>query len=73
LFSNTLNLCSSLNVRDQVPHPYRTRGKIKKYCASNFDRGFGQTEGLCAVCTTRTVRRNFDSGRVQHGWTQRSW
>jgi hypothetical protein len=24
LFSNTLNLCSSLNVRDQVSHPYKT-------------------------------------------------
>jgi hypothetical protein len=24
LFSNTLSLCSSLNVRDQVSHPYRT-------------------------------------------------
>jgi hypothetical protein len=24
LFSNTLNLCFSLNVRDQVSHPYRT-------------------------------------------------
>jgi hypothetical protein len=28
LFSNTLNLCSSLSVRDQVSHPYRTTGKI---------------------------------------------
>jgi hypothetical protein len=28
LFSNTLNLCSSLNVRDQVPHPYRTTCKV---------------------------------------------
>jgi hypothetical protein len=28
LFSNTLSLCSSLNVRDQVSHPYRTSGKI---------------------------------------------
>jgi len=28
LFSNTLSLCSSDNVRDQVPHPYKTRGKI---------------------------------------------
>jgi hypothetical protein len=28
LFSNALSLCSSLNVRDQVSHPYRTRGKI---------------------------------------------
>jgi hypothetical protein len=28
LFSNTLSLCSSLNVRDQVSHPYRTTRKI---------------------------------------------
>jgi hypothetical protein len=28
LFSNTLNLCSSLNVRDQVSHQYKTTGKI---------------------------------------------
>jgi hypothetical protein len=28
LFSNTLSLCSSLNLRDQVSHPYRTTGKI---------------------------------------------
>jgi hypothetical protein len=28
LLSNTLSLCSSLNVRDQVSHPYRTTGKI---------------------------------------------
>jgi hypothetical protein len=28
LFSNTLNLCSSLNVRDQISHPYKTTGKI---------------------------------------------
>jgi hypothetical protein len=34
LFWNTLSLCSSINVRDQVSHPYRTtgieRGKIYK-------------------------------------------
>jgi hypothetical protein len=29
LFSNTLSLCSSLIVRHQVSHPYRTTGKIK--------------------------------------------
>jgi hypothetical protein len=29
LFSNTLSLCSSLNIRDQVSHPYRTKGKIR--------------------------------------------
>jgi len=27
LFSNTLRLHSSLNVSDQVPHPYKTKGK----------------------------------------------
>jgi hypothetical protein len=28
LFSNTLNLCSLLNVREQVSHPYKTTHKI---------------------------------------------
>jgi hypothetical protein len=28
LFSNTLSLCSSLSVRDQVSHPYKITGKI---------------------------------------------
>jgi len=28
LFSNTLSLRSSVNVRDQVSHPYKTTGKI---------------------------------------------
>jgi hypothetical protein len=28
LFSNTLSLWSSLNVRDQVAHPYKTTGRI---------------------------------------------
>jgi hypothetical protein len=28
LFSNPLSLCSSLNVRDEVSHQYRTTGKI---------------------------------------------
>jgi hypothetical protein len=28
LFSNTVNLCSSLKVRDKVSHPYKTTGKI---------------------------------------------
>jgi hypothetical protein len=28
LFSNTLNLCSSLNVTDQVQHPYKTAGEV---------------------------------------------
>jgi hypothetical protein len=28
LFSNILNLCSLLNVKDQVSHPYKTTRKI---------------------------------------------
>jgi hypothetical protein len=28
IFSNTLSLRSSLNVSDQVAHPYKTTGKI---------------------------------------------
>jgi hypothetical protein len=28
LFSNTLSLCCSLNVRDQVLHPYKKTGRI---------------------------------------------
>jgi hypothetical protein len=28
LFSNTLSLCSSLSVRDQVSHPYKTTGRM---------------------------------------------
>jgi hypothetical protein len=28
LFSNTLNTCSSLNVRDQVSHPHKTTGRV---------------------------------------------
>jgi hypothetical protein len=28
VFSNTLRLCSSLEMREDVPYPYKTRGKI---------------------------------------------
>jgi hypothetical protein len=36
VFSNTLCLCSSLNVRDQIWHPYKTTGTIMTllYCNS---------------------------------------
>jgi hypothetical protein len=36
MFSNTLTLCSSLNVRDQVSQPYRTTGKIIVLYILNF-------------------------------------
>jgi hypothetical protein len=36
LFSNTLNLCSSLSMRDRVSHPYKTTGKIMVLYISIF-------------------------------------
>jgi hypothetical protein len=36
LFSNTLSLCSSLSVRDQVPHPYKTTGRIMVFLYFNL-------------------------------------
>jgi hypothetical protein len=36
LFWNTLSLCSSFNVRDQVSHPYKTAGKSIVFLCSNF-------------------------------------
>jgi hypothetical protein len=32
LFSNYFNLCFFVNVRDQLSHPYKTKGKIIFYC-----------------------------------------
>jgi hypothetical protein len=36
LFSNTLSLCSSLKVRDQVSHPYKTTGRITGFYILTF-------------------------------------
>ena len=36
LFSNTLSLRSSLNVRDQVSHPYKTTGRVLDLCTLIF-------------------------------------
>jgi small basic protein len=36
LFSNILSVCSSLDIRDQVSHPYRTAGKIIVLCIQIF-------------------------------------
>jgi hypothetical protein len=37
LFGNTLNLCSSLVVRNQTSHPYKTTGKLTVcYCHSQL-------------------------------------
>jgi hypothetical protein len=36
MFSNTLNLCSSLEMREDVSYPYKTRGKIIVLYILNF-------------------------------------
>jgi hypothetical protein len=36
LFTNTSSLCSSLNGRDQVSHPHKTKGKIISFVYFNF-------------------------------------
>jgi hypothetical protein len=36
LFSNTLSLYTSLNVRHQVSHPYKTTGRIMVLCILTF-------------------------------------
>ena len=47
LFSNILNLCSSLNIRDQVSFPHKTTGKLIVLCILIF-----------YVNTQETVRQN---------------
>jgi hypothetical protein len=50
LFPNTLSLCSSLKIRDQISHPYRTTGKIILLCILLFmfldSRREGKNSGL---------------------------
>jgi hypothetical protein len=36
LFLTTVSICSSLNERDQVPHPYKTTDKIIVLCILTF-------------------------------------
>jgi hypothetical protein len=60
LFSNTLSLCSSLNVRDQVSRPYRTTWKIlwPGYTAVNPRRKDASRDYRCeslTVCTGAQV------------------
>jgi hypothetical protein len=45
LFSDTLSLCSSLNVRDQVSHPYKTTGRIMVFCILTFKFLHSRREG----------------------------
>jgi hypothetical protein len=50
LFSNTLSLCFSLNVRDQVSHPYRTH----RQNYSSVEYWIQHTE-MYAICNWRVV------------------
>jgi len=59
LFSNTLSLLSSLNVNDQVSHPYKTTGKMIVLCVcvciyiyiyTGCPEGTCQTSGGCSLC-----------------------
>ena len=55
LSSNTLSLRSSRNISDQVPHPYRTRGKTSLGVTRRF-AGWRQT--------SLTKRRSFTSQKT---------
>jgi hypothetical protein len=48
LFSNTLSLCSSLSVRYQVSHPYKTTGRIMVLYILTFT--FLDTGGMTKDC-----------------------
>jgi hypothetical protein len=55
LFLDTHNLCSSLSVRDQVSHPYKTTGKIMFFIYFN----------LYVFTEQTTVRRVFNETRLE--------
>jgi hypothetical protein len=62
LFSNTLSLHSSLNVRDQVSHPYWTTGKIIVLYILSFSGYY-----FCNVwCTTQDNPRGYWGLLNQH-------
>jgi len=54
LFSNTLSLRSSLNVSDQVSHPYRTTGKIKIVGSNVRDNWSQRFQYKCGHSGTQT-------------------
>jgi hypothetical protein len=55
LISNTHNLCSSLNVRDQVSHPYKTTCRIMVLYASTFtflDSRWMKNSYICEISSS---------------------
>ena len=59
LFSNTLSLRSSLNVSDQVSHPYKTTGKniVRNICYCLFCHHIGNISPL-QTCVCETTERH---------------
>jgi hypothetical protein len=56
LFSNTLSLCSSLNVRDQVSHPYKTTSKIIVYNNDDDDDDDNNNNKLMSLTRRRDAQ-----------------
>jgi hypothetical protein len=74
------NICPSLNVRDQVSHPYKTTGKVVVsyiFLFIFFDRKLedkrfapnNSTKSLISICSWFLQERNFDSlGLLPNVW-----
>jgi hypothetical protein len=58
LFSNTLSLCSSLNVRDQVSQTYRTTGKLY-FCNRSFKEEIKIKLGDNSMVLIKKKRRSY--------------
>jgi hypothetical protein len=80
LFLNTLSLCSYLSVTDQVPHPYKTTGKIIVLCTVIYlwvanckakDSAPNDSKhSLTSVCSWFLQEWNFDMlGLFANTWT----
>jgi hypothetical protein len=67
LFPNTLNLCSSLSVRDQVSHSYKTTYKIIVLCILMFKFLERRTEWLEAF-SGRDQLFNFFMNVIWFDW-----
>jgi hypothetical protein len=59
LFSNTLSLYSSLNVRVQISHPYKTKGKIRVLYIFCLQRAGEKTK--CLNWTVKSIIRIYSA------------
>jgi len=65
--SNTLSLCSSLNVRHQISHPHKTAGKIKSHSLCCF------AWVQCNKYHLSAELLNIDMPPGKHGYTHFLW